>query len=252
MLELISHEPLLLALLAAIVFLAGIVRGAIGFGFSALVVASGALFLSPALLVPMVILLEVVASVQMLPSALPSVHWRAHNWMLLASVCGTPLGVYALSIAPDDILRLGVALSVLIVASVMMSGFRFAGDLGRGHLMSVGLIAGLFNGIAALGGMPMAVYLSSSSISMAQVRATLVVLFIGSEAVFIVSAIFNQVYDRAIIYSAVLAVLPMALGIWMGGHIFARVDGVKLRKFTVVGIFCLAVVGLVRAVVVHL
>lgn len=247
MFQLISDSPLLLSLLAVIVFLAGIVRGCIGFGFSALVVASGALFLSPAQLVPMVVLLEVVASVQMLPSALPSVHWRAHNWLLLALVCGTPLGVYALSVAPDNTLRLMVALLALAMAGVMMSGFRFSGDLGRGHLLSVGLVAGLFNGISAMGGMPMAVYLSSSSISMAQIRATLVVLFLGTEAVFIVSAIMNQVYDRAIVCSSLLAIIPMALGIWVGGQLFARVDENKLRKATVMGIFCLAVVGLIRA-----
>ena len=249
MFQLISDDPISLGLLAAIIFFAGIVRGCIGFGFSALVVASGALFLSPAQLVPMVVLLEVIASVQMLPSALPSVHWRAHNWLLLALVCATPIGVYALSIAPDNILRLVVALLVLIVASIMMGGFRFAGDLDRKHLLSVGVVAGLFNGIAAVGGMPIAVYLSSSSISMAQVRGTLVMLFFGAEAVFIVSALFNQVYDRAILFTGLLAVIPMAAGIWFGSHIFVRVDEKKLRKYTVIGIFCLAIIGLVRAVV---
>ena len=247
MFQLISDNPALLGVLAAIIFFAGIVRGCIGFGFSALVVASGSLFLSPAQLVPMVVLLEVVASVQMLPSALPSVHWRAHNWMLSALVCGTPLGVYALSVAPDNILRFMVALLALAMASIMMSGFRFSGDLGRGHLLSVGMVAGLFNGIAAMGGMPMAVYLSSSSVSMAQIRATLVVLFFGTEAVFIISAMMNQIYDRAIVYSSVLAVIPMALGIWVGSHIFARVDENKLRKATVMGIFSLAIMGLIRA-----
>ena len=44
-------------LLGVIVFLAGIVRGCIGFGFSALVVASATQFIEPSLVVPLVVLL---------------------------------------------------------------------------------------------------------------------------------------------------------------------------------------------------
>lgn len=245
--HLISSDPVALAVLAAILFIAGIVRGCIGFGFSALVVAAGSLFLSPAQLVPMVVLLEVVASAQMLPSALPSVHWRAHNWLLAALMIATPLGVYALSIAPDDLLRLLVAVLVLIMSGVMISGVRFGAELGRLQLLAVGCVAGLFNGVAAIGGMPIAVFLSSSSIPLAQVRATLVMLFFGTEALFIVSALFNQVYSSAIVYSSLASVVPMAAGIWLGSRVFDRVDENKLRRATVIGIFCLALLGLVRA-----
>ncbi|MGB0866766.1 MAG: sulfite exporter TauE/SafE family protein [Granulosicoccaceae bacterium] len=248
MLELISQELLLLTLLAIIVFVAGIVRGAIGFGFSALVVAAGTLFLPPSALVPMVVLLEIIASVQMLRSAWPSVHWRAHNWLLAALVVATPLGVTALSMAPDSTLRLIIAVLILAMASLMISGYRLSGDLGRGHLLSVGFVAGLFNGIAGIGGMPIAVYLSSSAISLAQMRATLVMLFFGTELLFILSALANDVYSRAIVSTAVAAVIPMALGIWLGSRIFERVDESKLRRATVLGIFILALLGLVRAV----
>jgi len=246
--SLMSSDPLVLCSLAAIIFVAGIVRGCIGFAFSALVIAAGSLFLSPVLLVPMVVLLEVAASVQMLPSALPSVHWRAHNWLLAALVLATPIGVYGLAIAPDQLLRLVVALLMLIMAGVMMKGVRFSGDLGRAHLLFVGFVAGLFNGVAGIGGMPIAVYLGSSSISLAQMRATMVALFFGIEALFIVSAIFNHLYDRTIVLSAVAALLPMAVGVWVGTRVFDRVDEKKLRRATVYGLFALALLGLFRAI----
>ncbi len=246
--QLISGSLIELIALAVIVFTAGVVRGAIGFGFSALVVAAGALFLSPALLVPMVVLLEIAASIQMLPSALSSVHWRAHNRILLALLIATPIGVYALAIAPDDLLRAVVALFILILASVMLSGFRFKGELGSKHLFGVGLIAGLCNGVAGIGGMPIAVYLNSTSISLAQARATMVMVFVGIETLFIICALFADVYNLSIVYTALFSMIPMILGVAVGSAIFDRVDEAMLRRCAVLGLFALALAGLVRVI----
>lgn len=246
--ELISSEPAVLIALACIVVIAAVVRGCLGFGFSALVVAAGALFVSPALLVPVVILLEIAASAQMLPKALPEVHWRSHNNLLVALALTTPLGVYLLSVAPDKTLRLAVACLVLFLSLLQLSGRKWQGTLRRPVLFAVGLVAGLFNGIAGLGGMPMAIFLSSTAMPLAQVRATLVMLFFSTEAIFVLSAWWNDLYSVTLVLSALVALLPMALGIALGERLYARIDEQRLRRAVVWGIFSLAVLGLLNAV----
>ena len=69
MLTLPMPAGLLLAAMC-VVFAAGIVRGFAGFGFSALCVAGMSLFVSPAEVVPPIFVLEVLASLTLLRSAL--------------------------------------------------------------------------------------------------------------------------------------------------------------------------------------
>ena len=54
--------PLLLAFSLCVVFAAGLVRGFAGFGFSAVTVAGMSLVVSPALVVPALFMLEILAS----------------------------------------------------------------------------------------------------------------------------------------------------------------------------------------------
>lgn len=245
--ELITDDWLHLGLLAVVVWLAGVVRGCIGFGFSALVVAAGSLFLPPAQLVPMVVLLEIAASVQMLPAAWPAVHWRAHNALMLSMVVATPIGVSALVLAPEAVLRLVVALLLLALALLMVSGYRGPGELRTKPLLAMGFASGLINGVAGVGGMPVAMYLSASPLSLAQLRATMVVFFFGTETLFILSALFQGIYHGPLLSTAVLALLPMGFGVWLGGHVFERVDEAQLRRGGVIGLLLLATLGVLRA-----
>jgi hypothetical protein len=58
---------MLLAAAITIVFLAAIVRGYSGFGFSLLAITSQSLLYAPAIVIPSVFLLEIAASIHLLP-----------------------------------------------------------------------------------------------------------------------------------------------------------------------------------------
>src|SRR4051794_28834970 len=84
--------PLLVASLL-IVFGAGIVRGFAGFGFSALCVAGLALLVSPAKVVPAIFILEVLASISLLRSALRDIDWPWLSWLIAGNTLCIPLGI---------------------------------------------------------------------------------------------------------------------------------------------------------------
>ena len=67
--------PLLLACLP-VVFIAALVRGYSGFGFSALTIASLSILIAPAKIVPVILLVEIVAGIGMLPSVWKHIDWR--------------------------------------------------------------------------------------------------------------------------------------------------------------------------------
>ena len=94
---------LALAYAVACIFGAAIVRGYSGFGFSLLVIVSISLLLPPAQIVPSIFMMEVAASLHLLPGVWRDVHWRALGWLVLGCLLATPLGVYALATVPATV-----------------------------------------------------------------------------------------------------------------------------------------------------
>lgn len=235
------------ALLGLCVFMAGIVRGCVGFGFSALVVASGSLFIHPALIVPMLVLLELAASLHMLKGVWREVAWKLLLFMSLGVLVTTPVGIYILSVAPEQVLRLVLSLSILATALTLASGYAYHGPLSRPVLFGVGSISGLFNGMAGIGGMPVAIFLASARLSVGRIRATMVIFLFITEIVFLFSGIIGGVYSEAIFTSFGAALLPMVVGIVIGAKLYHRLDEAVLRRVILAVLVLLAVVGVVRA-----
>lgn len=246
-LELITVAPAETALLGLCIFFAGVVRGCVGFGFSALVVASASLFIHPALIIPMLILLELAASLHMLRGVWHEVAWKLLLTMALGVLVTTPVGVYILSIAPEPLLRLLLSLSILVLALLLASGYVYHGPLSRPVLVGVGSISGLFNGVAGIGGMPVAIFLAAANLSVARIRATMVVFLFTIGIVFVGSGIVGGIYSGPIVTSFGVALLPMALGIALGTRLYHRLDDRVLRRVVLWVLVLLAVVGVVRA-----
>ncbi len=231
-----------------IVFFAGIVRGCIGFGFSALVVVSATQFVEPTQVVPLVVLLEIAASVQMAVRAWRDVRWDTLGFMLLGVMVGTPIGIWVLAAAPASTLRLVLSLLILTMTAVLGAGYVYRGPMSRPVLSGVGVVSGIFNGIAAIGGMPVAIFLTSAKLPIRAVRATMVVFFLFTELAFLISGVIGKLYHAAIINSFLLACLPMAVGLALGGRLFGRLDERMLRRIVLAVLFALAAVGVLRAI----
>ena len=76
-----GFTPLLFAYVFAAVFLAGIVRGATGFGFSMIMIVLLTLFFPPAQVAPVILFWEVLASIGHLPFVYKQVHWKSLRWL---------------------------------------------------------------------------------------------------------------------------------------------------------------------------
>jgi len=90
-------SPFMLIFAVLAIGLAAIIRGFSGFGFSALTVTSLSLILPPAEVVPTAFLLEIAASIHMLPLVWRQVDWKILRWLVLGAVLGTPFGITFLS-----------------------------------------------------------------------------------------------------------------------------------------------------------
>ena len=164
-----------------VVFGAGIVRGFAGFGFSALCVAGLSLFMPPAQVVPPVFVLEVLASVSLLRGALKHADWRWLSWLVLGNVLCIPLGVALLAFVDETPLRLIIGALLLVAAALLRSGVVLALQPTPALRLVTGLVSGFVNGVAAIGGIAVAVLLSSSAMAPAVMRATLILMFLFTD-----------------------------------------------------------------------
>ena len=160
-----------------IVFIASIIRGFNGFGFSAICI-SGFSFILPAIeIVPIILALEVVISIFMVPYIWNKIDWKFVFKILLGIIIGSPIGLYLLKYLNPQITHLFVCLLIIFFSILLMRGFsnqKINNNYGK---FFTGMISGTLNGLTTLGGMPVALFLLITSIQPAIIRGSLAALF---------------------------------------------------------------------------
>ncbi len=134
------------------VFLAAVVRGFSGFGFSLLAVSALTLFYAPAEVVPAVFLLEVAASLHLLPSIWKDIHWRSLLPLIIGCLVATPVGAYLLANIPAGPMQIALSVFVLFPWPYCGAGLCCRGFLGLLHLLLSELRQGCSTARLALGG----------------------------------------------------------------------------------------------------
>ena len=94
------------------VFIASIIRGFNGFGFSATCI-SGFSFILPAIeIVPIILILEVIISIFMVPYIWNKIDWNFVVKLLFGIIIGSPVGIYLLKYLTPDVTHLSVCVPV--------------------------------------------------------------------------------------------------------------------------------------------
>ena len=96
-LQIIELDLVEFIFLASVILLASFVRGFSGFGFSASSVSLLSFIIPPKEIVPIILLLEIVASFFMIPSIWNKINWKFVTYLMVGVVFGTPLGVSLLA-----------------------------------------------------------------------------------------------------------------------------------------------------------
>jgi uncharacterized membrane protein YfcA len=243
---------LLLASLC-VVFGAGIVRGFAGFGFSALCVAGLSLFMPPAQVVPPIFVLEVLASLTLLRSAWKHVDWSWLGWLVAGNALCIPLGVAFLAFLPDTPLRLLIGALLLLAAALLRSGWSLALQPSAGMRLATGLVSGWVNGVAAIGGIAVAVLLSATTLAPAVMRATLILLFLFTDLYALAWAALlpgdggQELLGAHTLQLALWLAPAMLVGIGVGQRAFAGVSPAAFRRRVLDLLMFIAGLGLLRA-----
>jgi uncharacterized protein len=226
---------------AACVFVAAFVRGYSGFGFSLLAITSMSLALPPAMILPSIFMMEVAASVSLLPSIWRSVHWRDLALLWLGCLLCTPLGVLVLAGVPAAPMKVALGIAVLGAASLLWSGYQRKTMPTPPETVLTGAVAGFLNGTFGII-IPVIVFFFNSPAGAAAGRASLIAFFIGSDAMGVLFLGLQGLVTTSDFYRFLMFVPALIVGQWCGARSFKGADETAFRRWALVLLALLAVV----------
>jgi uncharacterized protein len=226
------------------IFGAAIVRGFSGFGFSLLSITALSLVYAPAQIIPSIFMLEVAASLHLLPSIWKDIHWRSLLPLTLGCLIATPLGVWALANVPARPMQIALALFVLAASFALWRGYALKSMPGPVASTAAGAASGLANGAIGIGGPPVIVFYFSSPAGDIAGRASLIAFFLITDVI----GLGNQAVQGLLSWDAVSFLPPLLLGVWIGNSSFKSANPETFRKAVLALLAVLAVIIGLKAV----
>lgn len=242
--EIVGNTGFLIAILVTGV--AGFMRGFVGVGSGMLMAPVFAILFGPLETVVMIILMELIVTVQLLPSVHRLIEWRVIVPMGIAATVFMPFGTWLLVTVDAELMARGIAAVVLIFVLLLMTGWRYQGPKRLGFTLGVGTVSGTLMAATSLGNPPVMLYFLSSSDSAATNRAN----FTGYFCITLVTLLTLMVFRGLIVSPAVIraaVMLPVfATAAWFGARYFRKANDKLYRRVALGLLLCVAVFGVLR------
>jgi uncharacterized membrane protein YfcA len=239
-----SQSEFLLVVL--IVFIASIIRGFNGFGFSATCI-SGFAFIIPAIeIVPIILILEVFISIFMIPYIWNKIDWNFVVKLLIGITIGSPVGLYLLKYLSPETTHLYICLIIIIFSLLLMKGYTNRNIDNDQSKIFTGVISGSLNGLTTLGGMPVALFLLVTSIQPAVIRGSLAALFFFTDVYAFILSFFSGIVDMTTIYRALSLIIVLPIGVFIGNKFFEKSREQLYRKVVFYFLIIISIFGIIR------
>jgi uncharacterized membrane protein YfcA len=233
-------------LILFIVFVASIIRGFNGFGFSATCI-SGFSFILPAIqIVPIILILEVFISIFMIPYIWNKIDWNFVFKLLVGIAIGSPIGLYLLKYLSPETTHLYVCLIIIFFSILLMRGYINKEINNNQSKIFTGIISGTLNGLTTLGGMPVALFLLITSIQPAVIRGSLAALFFLTDIYAFILSYFGGIVDMTTIYRTLPLIVVLPAGAFIGNKFFIKSKEKLYRKVVFYFLIIISIFGILR------
>ena len=219
-----------LAWLVAAAIVSGLARGFSGFGAGLIFMPLAAAAVGMRLAAPLMLLMELLAIASLVRGAW-HVAPRQETVPLVGGLAlGTPLGIWVLATADALSLRWGVALVILGLLGVVMSGWRLRGQHGPGVPVAFGAVGGLLAGIATISGPPAMAYLLGRDLPKLQVRAIFNLYLSAGDLLALAGCVAAGLVGWAVVGPLLVTAPLYGLGIWAGSRMFGLASELTFRR----------------------
>ena len=227
------------ALLALLVFFAAIVRGYTGFGLSAIIITVMTYWVPAQEVVPLLILLEISASLLFYRSISLDVEWKIISIIFMGAAISTPIALQLLLLMPDNIANIAIASLVLLATLILLTQSRISITPSKGYWFFSGIVMGIFGGLGSIGGLGGAVMLLLTTMNSTKVRTTMIILLLLTPIYAALFTTFNGMMVGETLSQWLIMLLPMIPGLYIGHICFSRYK----RSFRTITLIFLAILS---------
>ncbi len=211
------------ALMCVGVLLAGTIRSFTGFGAGLVLAPVLSMFMAPADMVVVLLLLNFAVSFQTLPGTWKTTDWKLVFSLTLPAMFGVPIGTWLVEWLDPSLIRRMLGVLVAGLAAIMLYGWRYKGQRGPIGDWIVGVSSGVLTSIAGVGGPPLVLYLlNAKDLSPVVLRSFFMMYFTMMQIVTVAYFMYNDLINRAqILYTA--SFLPVYIvSTVLGTYLFTK------------------------------
>ena len=195
-------------------------RGITGFGSGLIAIPLLAHFLPLTFVVPLMLVLDFVASIVLSRHMHLQVRWDEIRFLLPTTIVGILIGSFMLVNLPREPLLVGLGLFVIFFGLRYLFNVHSEKPISRWWSVPTGLSGGLIGAMFGTGGPPYVVYLSHRLHDKTQLRGTLSGLFMLDGALRVITFLFFGLLLQDDMFISFLMALPlMGLGLYLGNKV---------------------------------
>ena len=214
--------------------IAGLMRGYAGFGTAVILSPIYSTLWGPRAGVPVMLLMELLVSLQLLPRAIGDADRRVVLPLGAAATLATPVGAWALLNADSDLLRRSIGALVLVFGLLLLSGWRYHGTRPLGLNLAVGAASGLLKGATGMSGPPVILYLLAGTEEARRHRANLILFFALIAVVSVVVPALGGLIGVPVLLRTALLLPVLLVSVHIGARLFHVVPVRWYRRFALV------------------
>ncbi|MGH7276423.1 MAG: sulfite exporter TauE/SafE family protein [Candidatus Rokuibacteriota bacterium] len=166
--------------------------------------------------------------------------------LVVGTIAGTPLGVWALASFPASVLNRLIGLMLLVAVALEWRGLYPEKLEGRRWGLGAGVLAGVIGGAVGTPGPPVILYATTQGWSPRAIKANLQAFFVVNQAVILAGYWWAGLLTREVWRFAALFAAPAIAGVAAGVALFNRTDPVRFRRIVFALLFVSGAVLLVR------
>lgn len=232
-----------------VVFIASIIRGFNGFGFSATCMSLISFILPAIEIVPIILILEVMVSIFMFPYIWKNIDWKFVFQILIGISIGSPLGLYLLKFLSPNITHLSICVIIIFFVILQLRGYSNKKINILPIKFLTGGVSGLINGLGTLGGMPISLFLLITKVKPIVIRGSLAAIFFIADAYVLNLSFYVGIVEPIVFYRVIPLILVLPLGIFIGNKFFVKSREETYRKFVFYFLIIISIFGITKVLV---
>ena len=228
-----------------IIFFSAMLQGLSGFGFSILAVPLITLFISPKIVVPILVLFSLVINIAVFSSARKAFEIKKIWLLMIFGILGMPLGAYFLVVLDDNIIKLIIGIFIAIFGILLLSGFRKEIKREKLSMIPIGIFSGILSGSISMGGPPVILFLSNQGVSKQIFRANLAVYFFILNIFTIPVFFWNGLLTTQVLSYSAKFFPSLSIGVIAGNILSRKIKEHHFRKLTLLLLIIMGLLSLI-------